>query len=376
MTGLEASERPPLRVLHLSTPRSWRGGEQQAAYLLQGLRLQGVESLVLCPEGAALAVYCSRHAFQLETFPGFGPPGLTAARLCARLAASGHFDCIHTHDARAHSAAVLAAVLFGMRQPIIVSRRVDFPLRSGFMTQWKYRHKQVCAIVCVSQAIREVVRASLQSEKRLEVVYSGVDLQRFGAGSDGRLRRELQIDPDVPLIANVAATAPHKDYPTFIRTAERLVKQGIKAHFVIIGDGPDRAALQASVDAMPDLRGRLTFTGFRDDIERILPELDVFLITSRTEGLGTSILDAFAAGVPVVATRAGGIPELVRHESTGLSAPVADDAALAGQVARLLHAPDLRATLIKQARVFVQDFDWRKTAAATLEIYQSCVRRS
>ncbi len=367
--------RPPLRVLHISTARSWRGGEQQAAYLLQGLRLRGVESTLLCPANSPLAEYCSRHNFKRETFRRFGPLGLSAARHCARLAAEGGVDCVHTHDARAHSAAVLAAARFGMRQPIVVSRRVDFVLKSGFLTQWKYRHPQVCAIVCVSRAIREVVRSSLHADKRLEVVYSGVDLERFASGPDGRLRRELGLSEDVALIGNVAALAPHKDYPTFIRTAERLIRQGTKAHFVAIGDGPERSELQAAVENVAALKGHFTFTGFRDDVDKILPELDVFLISSQTEGLGTSILDAFAAGVPVVATRAGGIPELVRHEKTGLSAAVADDAALAAQVGRILSDAGLRSRLVEQAKTLVNDFDRRLTAAKTLEIYRSCLDR-
>lgn len=368
--------RPPLRVLHVSTARSWRGGEQQAAYLLQGLRLLGAESILLCPADSPLAGYSSRHNFERATFRRFGPLGWSAARLCARLAADGGIDCIHTHDARAHSAAVLSAARFGMRQPIIVSRRVDFPLKSGILTQWKYRHPQVCAIVCVSRAIREIVRSSLKSDKRLEVVYSGVDLQRFASGPDGRLRRELGLPDDVALIGNVAALAPHKDYHTFIRTAERLILQGAKAHFVAIGDGPDREDLQAAVESVAALKGHFTFMGFRDDVDKILPELDVFLISSQTEGLGTSILDAFAAGVPVVATRAGGIPELVRHETTGLSAAVADDAALAEQVERILSDAGLHTRLVEQAASLVQDFDWRQTAARTLEIYRSCLDRS
>src|SRR5690606_9935052 len=124
-------------------------------------------------------------------------------------------------------------------------------------------------------------------------VHSGIDPRRFAAGADGRLHRELGLDPAVPLVGNVAALAPHKDLFTFIRMAALLHARNPAVRFVLIGGGALRAKLEQAASAQ-GLDGIVHFTGFREDVDRLLPELDVMAMTSRTEGLGTSILDAFA----------------------------------------------------------------------------------
>ena len=121
------------------------------------------------------------------------------------------------------------------------------------------------------------------------------------------------------------------------------------------------------------LEDHIIFTGFRTDVPDILPELDLFLITSRTEGLGTTILDAFAAGVPVAATAGGGIPELVEHEVTGLLADPGDDRVLAGYLERLLRDDELRGRLIRNGRARVREFSKERTAERTVEIYGKVV---
>ena len=140
--------------------------------------------------------------------------------------------------------------------------------------------------------------------------------------------------------------------------------------FVLIGEGELRSELEKYADDR-GLGPVLTFSGFRTDVERLLPELDVMAITSRTEGLGTSILDAFAARVPVVATAAGGIPELIEDGHTGLLRPVGDDAALAKAVADVLDDTALRDRLVEGAAQKLLGFTRQATATATLAEYQA-----
>lgn len=191
------------------------------------------------------------------------------------------------------------------------------------------------------------------------------------------VRGGFGIPERVPLIGTVAALVDHKDHWTFLEAAARLVRGDpptpfAGAHFLIVGDGPLRPGLEARASAL-GLSGRVHFAGFRDDVPAILPALDVLLFTSKEEGLGSSILEAWACGVPVVATAAGGIPELVQDGETGLLAPVGDAAALARAVERVLSTPSLRAALVAAATSRLAAFGAGRMAEGVLAVYREVV---
>jgi glycosyltransferase involved in cell wall biosynthesis len=202
-------------------------------------------------------------------------------------------------------------------------------------------------------------------------------------GSQMSLRKSLNLSQDAILIGKIAALAPHKDHLTFLETAKLLLqnekflaltKEKIK--FLLVGkpDGAE-AKIQAWLDENPRWADFFILTGHRNDITTLLPQLDVFLFTSETEGLGTSILDAFAARVPVVATAAGGIPELVLHQKTGLLAPVKDASRLAQYVLEILENSTQKQILIENAWQHLQNFTKENTAAQTLAHYRELLER-
>jgi L-malate glycosyltransferase len=370
--GYHARVPTRLVVLHVSSPVTWRGGEQQTAYLFAELARKGIEQAIACPPGSVMAQRCAERGWQHVTVRRRASIDPLFARGVARAARALGATIVHAHDPHAHTAAVLASALFAAPGAIVVHRRVDFPIGRGRFTRWKYDHAAVKRIVCVSGAIAEIMRPSLRDPSRLRVVHSGVDLGRFGAKPDGRLRRELAVTDGTALVGNVSALAGHKDYPTFVETAARLLARGVKARFVAVGEGPERPRIEALLKAR-GLERDVTLAGFRDDVPVILPELDVLLFPSETEGLGTTVLDAFAAGVPVVATRAGGIPEMVVDGECGLLADVKDAETLAGNVARVLSDAALRERLVAGGRARLREFGVDRTAERILAIYREVV---
>jgi glycosyltransferase involved in cell wall biosynthesis len=360
----------PGPIVHVSTPRSWRGGEQQLVYLAERLRAMGVPQLVICPPGSEVERACGERGLPWMRLRRRASVDPFFARSLARAANAAGAAVVHAHDPHGHTAAVLAASFFGLAAPVVVHRRVDFPIGRGAFSRWKYDHPAVRRIVCVSRAIADIVRPALRDPSRLRVVPDGVDPARFDrARPDGRLRRQHGIPTGVPLVGNVAALAGHKDYFTFVDTAARLLSDGLDARFVAIGDGPLRDEIAAYVREK-GLEGRVILAGFRADVPSILPELDVFLFTSKEEGLGSSILDAYACRVPVVATAAGGVPEIVEDGETGLLASIRDPAALAAGVRRVLGDPALRARLVEGGARRVGDFGVDRMAERTLAIYR------
>ncbi len=365
-----------MKVLHITSPKTWRGGEQQLTYLVEELKSQGLDQVVMCPFNSAVHRYCLKKHFNHVTyFKGFSANPMVAFRvyhLCKR----ERIDLIHVHDSHAHNFAILAAVLTNNDVPIVVSRRVDFPVTDSTLSSYKYNHAHIARIICVSQAILEVMRPSIEDESKLCVVHSGIDLDRFkNVRKQDLLREEFNLDADTKIIGNVAALAPHKDYPTFIRTAKALINDGVKAHFFGIGEGPSRKEVERCIEE-EGMEEHITLTGFRDNVVDLLSSLDLFLITSKTEGLGTSILDALASGTPVVATEAGGIVEIIRSGENGLLAPTEDPQAVAAQVKRLLDDEALRAKCVAEGTKTVEAFSKEQMAKRTREIYAEVLSSS
>ena len=360
-----------MTILHVSTPVSWRGGEQQVAYLATALKSMGINQVVLCPQGSVLAERMMEVSVPVATFEKRGPFDFELARKIFRLSKGKPFDIIHCHDSHAHSAAVVAAAHYGVKSPIIISRRVDFPVSSNPLSRWKYNHPSIRRIICVSKTISDITAPAIKDVSKLAVVHSGIDLHKYDQHSGARkLISELGLNEKTKIVGNLSALADHKDYPTFIRTAARVIAIDPSVHFIIAGKGKEEKRIAKMINDLK-LHANVHMLGFREDIVEVMQSLDIFLITSVTEGLGTIVLEAFAAGVPVVATRAGGIPEMVEDGVTGLLAPIGDADALAAATMRILNDPELGKQLANNASQRVQEFSYQATAEKTLMIYRT-----
>jgi len=357
-----------MNVLHLSSEQSWRGGEQQLAYLVEGLNKKGVEQWVFCREESAMHAYCKRNEINKYTFIKKSFYSFSAARKCKEICAKHNIDLVHVHDSQSHTVAILSAVLFGNRTAIILSRKVDFPVSSNPFSKYKYNHPQIRKIICVSDAVKKIMTADISNSHLLTVIHDGVNLQRFSKPSTGFLRKKYNLSSDTLIIGNIAAIAPHKDYFTFVDTVELLVNAQLKAKYFIVGDGPERKAIENYIENKK-LAQHIILTGFINNIEEVLPEFDIFLFTSKTEGLGSSLLDAALAKVPVVSTNAGGIPEIIKDGETGLLVPVQNPKVLSEKVMLLANNKKLRKELAMNASENVKNFSTDQLTEKTLAVY-------
>ena len=360
-----------MRILHINSEKSWRGGEQQMAYLAVELKNNGVNcNLAFHGQNSRLNKFATKNQFESLNLPFGGLQILASFKLMLWLK-KNRIDLIHSHTAKAHTVAVWANIL-GAKTPLIVSKRTDFKVKSPY----KFHHKCVKAILCVSEMIEKITREGMHLKKRelVKTVHSGVDINRFDSNEQISLKEKYKISSDKILIGNCSAIADHKDYETFIDTAKILnEKFPGKYHFIIIGDGPDREKIESYCDNRM-LRSNFTFTGFISDLELYLKSLDIFLMSSKEEGLGTSLLDAMICKIPIVSTNAGGIPEIVIHEKTGLLADVKDSKGLADNVLRLVEDHELKEKLVRNAKQqVVQEYSKEHTAQKTETIYRQVI---
>lgn len=364
----------PLSVVHVSTEKGWRGGEQQVKLITDGLLSRGHTVRVLSPPGAALLADRQTAGVGLEMPVRLGEWDFAASRQIASVARSIRADLIHAQTSHAHSLALRAARSLGI--PLVVSRRVDFPIAINFFSRRKYLAPAV-RYIAISRAVKQVLVSGGVPENNIHIVHSGVDPDRFpprGTTRDEELARRWGAAPDVPLLVNAAALTDHKDQATLLRAAAILRDQGQRFRLVIAGSGELEQPLKALQRELA-LEDCVHFPGYVKDLSLLYPAADIFIMSSHLEGLCTSILDAMSAGLPVVATQTGGIPEIVSHEKTGLLAPPGDPKALAAEIARLLNDRELRDKFRLAGRQSVLDgFTNDHMVRGTIEVYQKLIR--
>jgi glycosyltransferase involved in cell wall biosynthesis len=252
---------------------------------------------------------------------------------------------------------------------LILSRRVDFPIKPNRLSKYKYNHPLIRKIICVSDEIKRISSQDIKDKEKLITIHSGVDLGKFKKIKNRNfLRTQFSLNENNILIGNTSALADHKDYFTFIDTAEIISKKHKEAIFFIMGDGPLRERIKEYIESK-NLKN-IILTGFVNEIIEALSSLDIFLFTSKTEGLGTSVLDALGCGVPVVATKAGGVPEMIEHNKNGLLANTQAPKELAQSIELLINDESLRSRFNKEGKKTILNFSKEKTAAETIKIYE------
>jgi glycosyltransferase involved in cell wall biosynthesis len=359
--------------LHVDTARTWRGGQNQVLVTVMGLRALGHRTVLVAHPSGELR---RRAEEGLDFFP-LAPRtemDLAAAWRLARLVKQLRPDIVHAHDPHGVAMAALGLSMSTLRStpPLIASRRVDFHLRNSALSRWKYR--QVDCFACASEAIRTMLIGDGIPPARTVTVHEGIDLERVKAAPPAELHKELWLPHDAPLIGNVAALVPHKGQKHLIEAAARLLLDEPDARVVIAGEGELRDSLTQQI-RHHHLEKHVILAGFRPDILSLHKAFDVFVMSSVTEGLGTSLLDAMACGRPVVATNVGGIPEVVVDGETGLLVPPRDPAAMAAALARLLADRALRERMGAAGLARVRNtFTAEHMVLNTLEVYRRVVK--
>jgi len=361
-----------VKILHLDEQTGWRGGEQQASWLVQGLAERGHEIWLVGRKGYPFltskhgGAQVARHSLPLR-----GEFDLYSAWRLARLCAREHIDIIHAHSSHAHGIAVLAGCFPGKAAPkIVAARRVSFPPKSHRLNRWKYARPD--RIVCVSDKVAEVMREFGTVEARLTVVHSAVDLARVNV--DPLPRAEMGVPEHVPLVVSAGSLVGHKDHANLLDAFAAAHKTIPDLWLVIAGDGPLRADLEKRA-AHLGIASRVRFLGQRKDAPRVIRAGTVYVSSSWSEGLGTSILEALAAGTPVVATRAGGAGEMVFPGRTGWLVPVHDDAALGKALLDCLQHRDEALRMAAGGRRLIEaEFTAPRMVERTLEVYAQLLK--
>ncbi len=358
-------------ICHLDTEAGFRGGQQQVLWLMEGLRAHGVRQKLLAAKGSDLARRAAEAGLEVVQLASSRPWHPAAWRAVA-LASAGPHTLVHAHASHAHR---LAWHAVGGRVPIVVTRRVDFPVGRNWFSRRVYRGEGQ-HYIAISSAIRDVLAAGGVPAPNIRVVHSGVRPDRLARQGGAAVRAELGLTNASPLIGCTAALVDHKDPLNLVEALARVRRELPNAAVLWAGEG----YLGSTVDersATLGIKEAFVLAGWRDDIGAILDAIDLFVMPSHLEGLCTSLIDAQALGIPCVATRAGGIPDILADGVNGSLVPPRDPAALANTLIELWRNESLRANYAARGPVVARErFSVGQMVEGTRQVYREVLGKT
>ncbi len=344
----------PLRILHLESGMNWGGQEYRTQEEIAWLNRNGHFALLACQPGSE----SSRHAgiagiphVEIPMRRSFDPQATARIWcLCRREA----MDLLHAHGS---DDAGICIPLHVLGFPVVRSRHINFEKAIQWSRHWKFRFG--CRrVIATAEVIREDLIHRLRiPPDRVDVIGEGIDLARFAAAEGAPFRKKWGVPPDAPLLGIVGMIRNEKGQREFVEAAAEVLKSAPGARFVVVGEGTGAR----SVEQRLHKRARalfgsgsppspLIFAGYEADIPGVLAALDILAVPSLMEAQSRVVPEAFASGRAVIASRVGGLPELVTHEKNGLLVPPGDVPALAAAMLRLIQDPELRARLAAAGR--------------------------
>lgn len=334
-----------LSVLEIIESPSWTGAMSQTLDLCTGLSRRGSRVTLVTTPGSILEARACEAGIDVVPMNLDSELNPVVISKLVRLVLSRSVDVVHAHRAHAHSLGLITAAV--TRRPFVISRRVAHRPKDNLGSRLKYTSRAVTRIVAVSGAVKDVLVDYGVDPARIAVVYDGTDPSTYRAGRDrARVRREFGVPDGAPLIGKVANFYQGwKGHDTFLAAARRVLDALPDARFILVGKSTDSDTMRSWV-AAAGLSERVILAGYRTDVPDVLAAIDVLANCPRSrEGLSVAILEALAAARPVVATRVGGIPEIVRDGETGLLVPPEDPEALAAAIVRMLSDSALASRL-------------------------------
>ena len=362
-----------ISILHIDSEYGWRGGQQQAVYLFDGLIKRGFKTKFICQPNSKLSAYFKFNKLPFQEIRMRGEVDLISAYKIAKICKKQNYDIIHAHSAHALSIGILAKLFYPKIQ-IIAARRVDFHLRNNVFSKFKYRTNLVSKIVCISKGIEKILLEDRIAKEKLRVIHSGIDLHKFdGVNRLSDFRKIYNINENDIIVGTVAALVGHKDYPNLLKSAELVLSKKDNVTFVALGDGKNEKEIK-ELAANLDLKNKFIFLGYKSKVGEIIKNYDIFVISSKKEGLGTSILDAQSIGLPVIGTKTGGIPEAVYHNKNGLLVSPENHLELSQAIIKLVDNKKLRDKFSQEAKLSVKKFDIELTVEKNIRLYKECLK--
>lgn len=373
-----------IRVLHVLRQASG-GMREHVTTLLKKMDSKTFDLMVACPRQTIVdreLVSMGKGIFYVDMCSQTNPIADTRCILQLRdIIKANKVQVVHCHGARAGFLGRAAAILAGAPVTILTVHNFVYQSRVPTWQKWACRlterglSRGTSRYIAVSRALaEEIARIDGIPEEKIDVVYNGVNLEKFNVMLDCKVKTEsLGLAPNSTIIGTAGRLIATKGVSYFIEAADIIKSRYPGTQFLVVGEGPERPALERLANRK-GLFKDILFAGYRQDFLGILPLMSIFVVPSLSEGQSLVTLEAMAARRPVVAFSTGGIPELITHNRSGILVPEINHRELARGIIHLLENPRLAEKLGNTARSVVeQKFQQHQMVLKTEEVYRQCL---
>lgn len=366
-----------MNILNITTVPELRGGDIQMYTIYTLLKeYKDLNQFILCPDNSDLAQKYKGIDSEIITYKKKSKI-FDVIPSIIKVVKEKNINIINIHDSSALTATLLASFFFSAEVKIILSRKRDNKIKKNILGKLKYGNKRISKIVSVSKAVESIFYDVVKDRSKLITIYDAIDVHFFSnTNKSDKIHKEFGFDSNTKIIGNIAALTNQKDIYTFVNTAKKIIDKSVfpfKIKFIVIGKGDKKQELLDYIQSL-ELQNDIYLLGFRNNIKELLSEFDVFLLTSISEGLPLAIYEAFASKIPVVTTKAGGIPEVVKEGETGFIANIKDSEKLSNDVIQILENDRISKTITQNAFELVKtQFDLPILRANYYKLYKSMI---
>jgi len=364
-----------MNILHVSAVKNWGGGEGQLESLCLELKKHypGINSTILCVKNGLFHKKLSNSNLNFYTAPLKINLDIRFSLKIVQICKNHNIDIIHIHDPSAIALAIIADKFYNL-PPFIFSKKTSFPIKKKKLTLYKYNYTKIRKLICVSNETKKVAAESIFDKDKLITVYDGTSLEDKSSITPFLIKEKYNLDSSTKVIGIIGNHIRAKHYETLIQVVDIIINQKNRKDFffVQIGNFTDRTEnLIKSIDSL-NLQKHIILTGFLPTASNFIPQFDVLLLTSQSEGLPLVIYEGFYHKTPVISTDVGGISEVITDNINGLLAPKHDYLTLAEKIIYLFDNPDLKEKFTQLSyEKLINDYTTTKMTKNTVEIYKS-----
>jgi glycosyltransferase involved in cell wall biosynthesis len=369
-----------MHVLHVSGVTNWGGGEYHIENLCSELSTSnpGIKNTVLCVKNSPFEKRLSETNITFVSASLAIKIDLRYVFKIGEICRKQKVDIIHIHDPSALQLTIIADKIYNLPS-FVYSKKTSFPIKERKKTLYKYNYSKIKKILCVSKETQKVAEKAIADKTKLLTIYHGTNLKTKSTKTPFLIREKYNIAKNKTIIGHIGNHIRAKHLETLINVAHRLIniEKRTDVFFVQIGTFSERTEVLLEQVKNLDLKEHIVFMGYTPKASNFIPQFDIALMTSQSEGLPQFIYESMYHKTPIVSTDVGGIPELISHEENGLLAPMHDDQSLSNHIKKLLDSKELKAQFAsKSYNKLLEQFTTANMAQETVKVYKTILKHA
>ncbi len=368
-----------MHILHLSAVTNWGGGENHIENLCFELAKSNpdIKNTILCARNTPFHERLKKNDLNFITAPLKIKVDPRYFFKIGSFCKKEKVDLIHIHEPSALFSAILADLFYNL-PPFVFSKKTSFPIKQRKKTLYKYNYSKIKKILCVSNETKIVAEKAIEDQHKLLTVYHGTNLNTKSTETSFQLREKYNISPNKKIIGTIANHIRAKHLDTLIDVVDTLLHKEKRDDFIFIQIGTFSELTEAWLHRVKELKleNHLIFVGYTANASNFIPQFDISLITSQSEGMPQFIYESMYHKTPIVSTNVGGISEVIEDGKTGLLSPPYDFETLKDHIITISENPQLQKEFTEKSyKNLLQKFTTKNMAEQTLAVYKQILQK-